>query len=60
MNTVKEIQARMDKRTEELQMSSEYADYIMTNATRPICNGDMLTVAMEEGYLFDEFVASLM
>lgn len=41
---------------------SEYAVYIMDNCggDRVICNGDTLIVAMEEGYLFDEFVDSLM
>lgn len=40
---------------------SAYADFIMENARpweRPIGNGDMLTEAMEDGYLFEEFRAS--
>ena len=45
---------------EELQYSSEYAEFIMDNAggERPICNGDMLLDLQEEGYLFEEFLAS--
>lgn len=41
---------------------SEYAAYIMNNCggDRVICNGDTLIVAMEEFYLFDDFVDSLM
>lgn len=39
-----------------------YADYIMKNADgeRVICNGDTLLVAMEEGFLADEFFDFLM
>jgi hypothetical protein len=33
-----------------------YANFIMVNGDRPICDGDMLTEAMEDGYLFDEFL----
>lgn len=44
---------------EELQYSDDYAQFIMNNASdRPIGNGDMLLVAMEDGYLFDEFLKS--
>ena len=44
----------------ELQYSDAYAEYIMENSKgdRVICNGDMLTVAMEEGDLFEEFLNS--
>ena len=37
---------------------SEYAEFIMDNCggDRIICNGHALIVAMESGYLFDEFV----
>ena len=40
----------------------EYADYIMKNCggDRVICNGDTLLCAMEDAYLFDEFVSFLM
>lgn len=46
---------------DDLQMSSEYADYIIENAggERVICNGDTLIIAMEEGYLWKEFLESL-
>lgn len=39
----------------------KYAEYIMDNACgdRVICDGDMLIVAMEEGYLKTEFINSL-
>ena len=47
--------------TSELQYSSAYAEYIMENSKgdRVICNGDTLTEAMEDGYLFEEFLNSL-
>ena len=38
---------------------SEYAEYIMEHADgseRIICNGDTLIKAMEDGYLYDDFV----
>lgn len=44
------------------ELDTEYADYIMAhgdNSERAICNGNMLTIAMEDGYLLDEFKASL-
>ncbi len=45
---------------DELHQSDAYADFIMNNPDdRPICNGDMLLEAMEDGYLFDEFLASI-
>lgn len=42
---------------DDLQFSSEYAEYIMTygSGDRIICNGDTLLKAQEDGYLFDEF-----
>lgn len=40
-------------------MEEEYASYIMANSEMPICNGDMLTEAMESGYLWQEFLYSL-
>ncbi len=45
---------------DDLSYSDDYSDYIMNNANgdRCICNGDTLLQAMEEGYLFDEFLAS--
>ena len=36
--------------------SPEYANFLMNNCDRPICNGDMLTELMEEGYMFKEFI----
>jgi hypothetical protein len=47
---------------EDMQYSSGYADYIMANgdgSVRAICNGDTLTMAMEDGYLFEEYAASI-
>ena len=46
---------------DDLQYSDEYAQYIMNNydGSRTIVNGDTLLVAMEDGYLFDEFLASM-
>lgn len=43
---------------DRLGESEEYADYIMANgsADRLICNGDALLCAMEDGYLFDDFL----
>ena len=41
--------------------SDAYAEFIMDNCggDRIICNGDTLVCAMEDGYLFDEFVDML-
>jgi hypothetical protein len=46
---------------EELQYSAEYAEYIMDNSAgdRVICNGDMLTAAMEDSYMFEQFLATM-
>lgn len=47
---------------DDLMYSEEYAEYIMKHGdpeTHPICDGDMLTVAQEEGYLFNEFLESI-
>lgn len=43
---------------DDLMYSDEYSSYIMEHAggDRIICNGDMLTVAMEDGYKFEEFI----
>lgn len=51
-----------DQQLEALSYSSEYAEFIMSNgdmSERVICDGDTLTLAMEAGYLFDEFLKSL-
>ena len=47
-----------NKELDALSYSDEYAEFIMANAKadRVICNGDMLLDAMEDGYLFDEFL----
>lgn len=39
------------------ELFSEHAQYIMENChgERVICNGDMLIVAQEEGYLYEDF-----
>lgn len=43
---------------DNLAYSDEYANFIMDNAgERLICNGDTLLGAMEDGYLFEEFLA---
>jgi hypothetical protein len=48
------------ERLDNLAYSDEYAEFIMANPRgRVICNGDSLLNAMEEGYLFEEFVASI-
>jgi hypothetical protein len=49
-----------NKEIDRLGDSEEYADYIMSNgsADRVICNGDSLLCAIEDGYLFDEFLIS--
>lgn len=50
-----------EKELDDLQYSSEYADYIMEHSSgdRIICNGDMLIEAMEDGYLWEDFLGSL-
>lgn len=42
-------------------LDDQYAEYIMTHCAgdRLICNGDMLLLAMEDGYLADDFLKSL-
>lgn len=46
---------------DDMTYCAAYAEYIMEHAggDRVICNGDTLTVAMEAGYLFDDFLESL-
>ena len=38
-------------------LQEEYAEYIMDNCggDRIICNGNLLTIAQEDGYLLEEF-----
>lgn len=47
-----------NKEIDRLGDSEEYANYIMANgcADRVICDGDSLLCAVEDGYLFDEFL----
>lgn len=42
---------------EETDLFNEYMEYIMENChgDRMICNGDMLVIAAEEGYLYEAF-----
>ena len=42
---------------DKVDLWNEYMEYIQENChgERVICNGDMLIVAAEEGYLYDEF-----
>ena len=44
------------------ELDEQYADYIMDNCVgdRVICNGDTLTEAMEDHYLLDSFLESLL
>jgi hypothetical protein len=44
----------------EQDQEEQYADYIMANCAgdRLICNGDDLLKAVEEGYLYEEFINS--
>ena len=44
------------------ELDEQYADYIMDNCggERIICNGDTLTAAMEDHYLLDSFLESLL
>jgi hypothetical protein len=45
---------------ENLQDSTEYADFLMGNCTdRIICNGDTLLEAIEDGHMFEHFLATL-
>ncbi len=46
---------------DDLAYCDDYASYIMENSggDRVICNGDTLLVAMEDGYLFDDFLESI-
>lgn len=52
---------RIEQSLDDLLMSNEYADFIIENSCgeRVICNGDTLTLAMEEGYLWKEFLESI-
>lgn len=47
-----------NREIDSLGESDEYAEFIMANGDRLICNGDMLLAAVEDGYLFDEFLVA--
>jgi hypothetical protein len=50
-----------DAEADALWESDGYAEYIMEHSAgdRIICNGDTLLDAMEDGYLFDDYLLSL-
>ena len=50
-----------NKMIEELMYSNEYAEFLMNDCKGEIviCNGDTLTEAMESGFMFEEFLATL-
>jgi hypothetical protein len=37
----------------------QYTEFLLSNATKPICNGDTLIQAIEDGYLYEEFRDSI-
>ena len=41
--------------------SAEYAEFIINNSfgNRVICNGDSLLEAMEQGYMYQEFLETI-
>lgn len=47
------------KELEELAFSSEYAEYIFHHGDRIIGNGHALTLAMEDSYLWEDFLESI-
>ncbi len=51
----------LSQEVESGKYDDQYADYIMEHSSgdRLICDGDTLIVAMEDGYLFDDFVEHL-
>lgn len=46
------------EKAENGALDDAYAEYIQAHSDRLIGNGDMLLGLMEEGHLFEEFVAS--
>jgi hypothetical protein len=58
---LKELRNITEDQAETLWEGDGYAEYIRKNAddSRVICNGDTLLEAMEDEYLFDEYLASL-
>lgn len=55
----KQLTPLNDTELDDLQFSEEYAEFIMENGDRMICDGDTLLEAQEDGYLFPEFLESL-
>ena len=55
--TVTEFETKMNN----FELDSEYSDYIMEHCAgdRMICNGDQLILAIEDGYLYDEFKSTV-
>ena len=55
------LKLKIEKEMEEGKHDSEWADFIMDNCggDRVIGNGEMLLIAMEEFYLYDQFVEHL-
>lgn len=49
------------EQAEQGDFDEQYAEYIMDHAggDRIICNGDTLTCAMEDGYLWEDFLESI-
>ena len=50
-----------DEEVEKAQESDGYVDYIMDHCggDRVICNGDTLISAVEDGYLFEDYLETL-
>jgi hypothetical protein len=46
---------------DDLQYSDKYAEFIMSNSKGdpPIGNGDMLIEAMEDAYMWEDFLISI-
>jgi hypothetical protein len=55
MNFLRQVS---QERLDELTFSSDYINYIGQHGDRAICNGDTLLEAMEDLYLFDDFLVS--
>lgn len=60
--SVEQQLANLEDRYDAGELDDQYADYIMANCAgdRVICNGDTLTAAMEDQYLLDSFLESLL
>ena len=58
---IKLLRQVSSERLDELKYDGEYAEYIMANADSEevvICNGDTMLDALEQGYLWKEFLTS--